>query len=231
MTTSISLRIQLLGILRENCELPIMFPARQFREKCRKREITGDKQRFRHYTDDRPNYVSSQPRYDHFDISAYSIIRNFAGKLRTAHQVACMRVPWKMQETGDTGRKTKISQPHLWPTELCFDPDRIHHPGYHDIISHLRGFCKPFLIFFGGMSDFCWNGYPGGTWRGRGDRKFRRENEQFPSFLLYIEHSGRKCGEECTDRAETGLADTGICEQFGMDMIDKTRKKCYNVSV
>ena len=74
MTASISLRILLSGILRENCELPIMSPARQFREKCRKREITGDKRRFRHYTDDRPNYVSSQPRYDHFDISAYFYI-------------------------------------------------------------------------------------------------------------------------------------------------------------
>ena len=84
MTTSISLRILLSGILRENCELPIMSPACQFREKCRKREITGEKRRFHSHVCDRPNYVSSQPRYDHFDISAYSIIRNFARKLRTA---------------------------------------------------------------------------------------------------------------------------------------------------
>ena len=71
MTTSISLRILLSGILRENCELPIMYPARIFREKCRKREITGEKRRFHSHTDDRPNYVSSQPRYDRFDISPY----------------------------------------------------------------------------------------------------------------------------------------------------------------
>jgi len=77
MTTSISLRILLSGILRENCELPIMSPARQFREKCRKREITGEKRRFHSHACDRPNYVSSQPRYDHFDISAYSITRIF----------------------------------------------------------------------------------------------------------------------------------------------------------
>ena len=37
--------------------------------------------------------ISSQPRYDHFDISAYSIIRNFAGKLRTAHRVTCTPIP------------------------------------------------------------------------------------------------------------------------------------------
>ena len=37
--------------------------------------------------------ISSQPRYDHFDISAYSIIRNSAGKLRTAHRVACTPIP------------------------------------------------------------------------------------------------------------------------------------------
>ena len=80
MTTSISLRIQLSGILRENCELPIVSPARQFRKKCRKREITGEKRRFHSHTDDRPNYVSSQlvlsqHSYDHFDISAYSATR------------------------------------------------------------------------------------------------------------------------------------------------------------
>ena len=77
MTTSISLRILLSGILRENCELPIMSPACQFREKCRKREITGEKRRFHSHVCDRPNYVSSQlvlfqHSYDHFDISAYS---------------------------------------------------------------------------------------------------------------------------------------------------------------
>ena len=60
MTTSISLRIRLSGILRENCELLIMSPARQFREKCRKREIMGEKRRFHSHVCDRPNYVSSQ---------------------------------------------------------------------------------------------------------------------------------------------------------------------------
>ena len=71
MTTSISLRIQLLGILRENCELPIMSPACQFREKCRKREITGEKRRFHSHVCDQPNYVSSQSRYEHFDTLPY----------------------------------------------------------------------------------------------------------------------------------------------------------------
>jgi len=68
--------------LRENCELSIMSPARQFREKCRKREITGEKRRFHSHTDDRPNYVSSQPRYDHFDTSP-----NIEPPIRTPEKV------------------------------------------------------------------------------------------------------------------------------------------------
>ena len=49
------------------------FAAYKVREKCRKCEKNGEKTRFRRWARDEPRLISSQPRYDHFDISPYLI--------------------------------------------------------------------------------------------------------------------------------------------------------------
>ncbi len=43
--------------------------------------------------------ISSQPRYDHFDILPYSIVGDFARKLRDAILLSCMLQSQKTQKT------------------------------------------------------------------------------------------------------------------------------------
>ena len=69
MTASIRLRVELFGTLIANCKAGSNFTALKVREKCRKCEKNEEKTRFRETPRDETEMISSQPRYDHFDIS------------------------------------------------------------------------------------------------------------------------------------------------------------------
>ena len=161
MTTSISLRILLSGILRENCELPPILPARIFREKCRKREITGEKRRFHSHVCDRPNYVSSQPRYDHFDTLPYLSQHQHLRKRGELMGRTSKNIKFRIPETprkikgfrnGGFPIATTISNPDPSTTWVHLhislpqnrQPDEARWD-YQDIISHPMRICKAFL--------------------------------------------------------------------------------------
>ena len=65
-------------------------------------EIIGENASFRTFDSDEVGYISSQPRYDHFDISPYEIVWNFVRKALDALTNRCERNSQKTQDLRDT---------------------------------------------------------------------------------------------------------------------------------
>ena len=97
MTASIRLRVELFGTLIANCKAGSNFTALKVREKCRKCEENEGKTRFRETPRDETEMISSQPRYDHFDISPYSIVFEFCTAFARP-MIKCIHPKFKKNE-------------------------------------------------------------------------------------------------------------------------------------